>query len=262
MGPLGDLLGIGQSSSPDVGASSNSAYGLMQALINLQQQAFKTEATYQPQYVGVTTADTGAAVSSLTDLIAKYLPGIVSDTNAANTAAGASAVGAAGALGPAAASAIGRTNPAEAAMLGQLNDTAGSALRAGTVLAPDDTNRITNAVRSGWASRGLGDSGPASLDEALQLYTAGQNVLQQRESEAGGVLNLDNSLVTSPALSLTQQTSTAPVLTNSILTQGEGIAGPAGNTLTDPTSILSAAFNAQAASQITNANNSAALNSY
>lgn len=262
MGPIGSLFGIGDASAPDVGAASGSAADLMRALIAMQPAAFSTQATYAPQYTALSEQDIGSATGSLASLIEKYIPGINAAINGANAQTSAAGVNDAAVLGPAAAAAIRAINPGAAGEMGDLTDITESALRAGTTLAPSDYSNITKSVRDNWASRGLGDSGPAQLDEALQLEAGGQNVLAQRESAAGAAAQLGSNLFTLPALSLTQKTSSAPGATGGVLGMGESVAGPTGNTLTDPSSILNAAYNAQAAAQITSANNAAGLNSY
>jgi hypothetical protein len=262
MGPIGALFGVGDTSTPSPTASGNQALELLQGLINMQPEAFGTQATFGPQYTALTGEETGGAAGTLSSLLAQYLPGITSSISGANTAAAGSAVGDLSSLGAGAVSAINNANPAQASLLSNLTGTANTALEAGDTLAPSDATQITNAVQSNWASRGLGTSSPAQLDQALQLYTGGQNVLNQREQAAGTAAGLESSLVTNPALNLTQTQSTAPVAAGAILGQAGQIAGPSGDTLTDPTSILSAAYNANAAANITNANNAAALNSY
>ncbi len=262
MGPIGSLFGVGSTSTPSAGGAGNQGLELLQGLIKMQPSAFATQSNYGPQYTALTAGETGTASTDLSSLLSTLLPGITGSIDTANTAAAGSQVNNLATLGPQAASAIAATNPGEANILSSLNDTAGSELKAGTTLAPSDLNNITSSVRGNWASRGLGTSDPAQLDEGLNLYAGGQSTLNSRISNASGVANLDNSLVTGPAMNLAGTTSTAPVLSNSLIGSGMNIAGPSGNTLTDPTSLLSGAYNAEAAANITNANNSAALNSY
>lgn len=262
MGPLAGLVGEGDASTPDLGATNNAFTQLMSSLIAEQPAALNAQQTFGPSYNALTTGEIGTNAGSFSDLISQLIPGLQSTLTGANTAAATGATANASTLGPAAAAAIGATNPAEAANLTALNDSATSGLKAGTTLAPSDLSNIDNSVRSNWASRGLGTAAPAQLDQALQEFAGGQSLLSQRQSTAASTANLDSNLVTMPSLGLSQTQSAAPGVTSNLLGLSDSVAGPSGNTLTDPTSVLSGAYNAQAAAQITSANNSAALASY
>lgn len=77
-----------------------------------------------------------------------------------------------------------QATPEQAALRTAISGNALDQLNLGTQLDPDTLNRITSGVRGSWANRGLGTSSPAMLDEAMQLYGGGQNLLQQREQNA------------------------------------------------------------------------------
>lgn len=98
-------------------------------------------------------------------------------------------------------------NPGQASLYDLLNQSATQGLKAGSTIAPGDSWKITNGVRSSWANRGVGNAPSAQLDEALQLFGGGQQLLQQRQQTAGNVAQLGNQLYNMPALTFAQQTS-------------------------------------------------------
>lgn len=103
-------------------------------------------------------------------------------------------------------------NPGQASLYDLLNQSATQGLKAGSTLAPEDTWKITNSVRSNWANRGVGNAPSAQLDEALQLFGGGQQLLQQRQNTAGQVAQLGSQLYTTPAMTFAQQTSPETLL--------------------------------------------------
>jgi hypothetical protein len=90
-------------------------------------------------------------------------------------------------------------NPEQAGLMDQLNEEARLGLEAGSRLSPEETYRVVNPVRSDWASRGLGASAPAQLDEALQLFVSGDQLLDRRMDRATQTATLNNALYTQPA---------------------------------------------------------------
>lgn len=72
----------------------------------------------------------------------------------------------------------------------QMGTDASQQLALGSRLAPEDAYRISQGVRGSFANRGLGNSNPAQLEEALQLFGGGEALRNQRESYAGSTANL------------------------------------------------------------------------
>jgi hypothetical protein len=237
------------------------AYGLgMPDILSLQNQ-------YQGQF-------TEANLQNLTDELMgvngqpgylstyanEVVPTITGAQTAANTATRTANVADMNNLGPAAAATVRSINPGQTALMDSLTQTATDQLNLGTQLDPDTASNITSSVRNNWASRGLGTSAPASLDEAMQLYAGGQNLLQQRESSAGAVAGMNNSFYTNPVLSMMDFTSNAPAGGQTLTATG---ANQAGNSAVIPQNsaydMFNTAFNASTAGQIAGNNNRAAL---
>lgn len=91
-------------------------------------------------------------------------------------------------------------NPEQARLYDLLAADAEAGLKAGDRMTREETFNTVNPIRNDWAARGLGNSAPAQLDEAVNLVTAGRGVGQQRRSNAGAVANLGSQLYTAPAM--------------------------------------------------------------
>jgi hypothetical protein len=187
------------------------------------------------------------------------VPAITGAQTAANTALRTANVGDVTNMGPGAVSGIRALNPGQSTLMDSLTKTATGQLALGTQLDPDSTSRITSGVRTNWANRGLGTSGPAQLDEAMQLYGGGQTLLGQRESEAGSVANLNNSMYTNPALEILGGSSSAPQQAQTLTATGAGAASSQDLvSSSDLYDMFNTVFNANSAASIASANNTAA----
>lgn len=91
-------------------------------------------------------------------------------------------------------------NPEQSRLYDALAADAEAGLKAGDRLTREETFNTVNPIRNDWAARGLGNSAPAQLDEAVNLVTAGRGVGQQRRANAGAVASLGNQMYTAPAL--------------------------------------------------------------
>lgn len=260
-----DPFGTTDVHPPDAGAVAGQAGNLVRTEAALQPLAFQTQQQYQPQYTGLTLDSIMRAAygqngqPGLAGIFSGIMPQLSQGVNAANSYSRAGQIGDVGALGPAAGQAVRGINPGQTQTLDALRDSALSGLAAGSQVGPEDAYRITSGVRNDWASRGLGASSPAQLDEALKLFGGGQQLLGQRQQFGAQEAGLENSLVTSPALGFLTGQSISPALGTSLLGQAGAIAGPSGPSLTHPSDALGAAYNAIAASQMGTANNQAAL---
>lgn len=254
---VADPFGIGSTDAPhpaNPSAVGNDFRALLTQYINAQPQLLQTAQTYQPGYAALGT-----------NTLNQVMPGAENAIGGANTFSRSADVGDYTNLGPAAGAAVGSVynslNPASGALLGKLTTTATQGLNAGSKLLPADMTRITSGVRSNWASRGLGASDPAQLDEAVNLATAGEGLRTSRQNFAQGVYG-DNANVNAtlmPAVNglLTGQ-SAAPAL-------GQTIAAGASANGVNPSAVydmFNTAYNARTASNIAGANNAAANNSY
>lgn len=223
---------------------------------------FGTEAQWKPQFIRANAEGLSQATPSWLNLFGTAAGAASGAITGANTAYRGANVGDVGALGAGAAEAVRGVNPAGTALLDRLTSTATAGLAAGGQLLPGDVNRISQSVRGDWANRGLATSGGAQLEEAMQLYGAGEGARQSREALASNVAAAQNQQVTQPALALATGQSTAPEMGANMAGQVANWTTGAGPTLM-PTSatydLLNTAYNARAAAQIAGANNQAAI---
>ena len=254
---------------PSVNAPSPGGVGsqydqLLQQLIGSAPQQVSAQSTYQPQFtteqlqnLALELGGGNGTPGYLSIYGNQVVPTITSATTAANTVTRGANVSDLTAMAPAAVSGVEAANPAATKLSNELTSTATGQLDLGAQLDPTTLNQITQSVRSNWASRGLGTSDPAQLDEAVQLYTGGQNLLQQRENEAGQVATMDASLYTDPALSWIGATSGAPQMGQTMTATGQAVGANAGPTLyptSDLESLMNLVYNAQASANIGQAN--------
>jgi len=283
-GGLNDItnpLGIGpnlynaptypSASVPNSASVGQQYLGLLQAFTQGAPTQFNLQQQYGPEYTQQGLQQlydemlgTGSQPGYLNLYGSNVVPAITAAGNAANTATAGANVLRTGALGPGAVSAVEGANPAEANLLNTLTSTAQGQLAQGTQVDPATENAITSSVRNNWTNRGLGTSDPAQLDEALQLYGGGQNLLAQRESQAGTVAGMNQNYYTNPALSLVNPGSSAAAQGQQLTSTGSNISTGAGPTIFGQAQnydLFSTAYNANAAAGITNANNQAAIES-
>ena len=220
------------------------------------------ERQYQPGFTGLdlsSISDELTGVNGAPGYLSLYQNQVAPAINAVNAGAEAANVGTVANLGPAAASAVRGLNPGQSALMDSLTKTATDQMNLGTQLDPNTTSSITNAVRSNWASRGLGTSGPAQLSEAMQLYGGGQSLLGQREGEAGNVASLSGSLYSNPALNLVTNPGGTPSQAQTLTATGAGATGSQAMITPGSTmDIYDEVFNANNAATIASANNTAA----
>lgn len=258
MGLGGDIEGIlgltGGAPKPGVPNANRTAktfQALLTSYLNAQPQIFDAQNTYQPQY-------TDLDLSQLT----KDLPSIEQLLSGSNFATAQGNTNTVTNLGADAASgwsnAYNTLNPNTGRMLDSLTSTATEGLAAGDRLTPSDLSSITNNVRSDWSSRGLGTSMPAAFNEALAEASGGQNLLNQRIGNASAVAgqneSVNNALLGPTSATLMQQSQAPPLTTGLVTGAGPTIVSP-----TQSSDFLNTGFNAQAASNISGANNTAAL---
>lgn len=80
-----------------------------------------------------------------------------------------------------------QANPELEALRKALGLAANRQVAMGGTLDPTMRNAITSGVRADWANRGLGQTMPAQLNEALQLYGGGEALRNNRLNTAGGL---------------------------------------------------------------------------
>lgn len=130
------------------------------------------------------------------------LPALTDAQNTAVSSTRSSFLDDLGSMGGSATEGIRSLNPSQSRLYDLLATDAEAGLKAGDRLTREETYNTVNPIRSDWASRGLGASAPAQLDEAVNLLTAGRGVGQQRRANAAGVAELGNRYYTQPALNI------------------------------------------------------------
>lgn len=226
-------------STPGAGAVTKDYLALLKGFEQGLPMELQGQQTYGPQFEQLD-------LNALTDALPTIL-GIDTTTRTANLNDLTN-------LGPGYVSAIKASNPGQTALTDQLTKTATDQLKLGSTIDPDTSSKITSAVRTNWANRGLGDSMPAGLDEALQLFGGGQNLLNQRESAAGQAATLNANLYEDPLLSLFGSNAGAPAM-------AAGVAGGSTNLVSpsDLESLFSGVYSAKNAANTANANIDASL---
>lgn len=257
--------------TPSAGGVGSSAGGLFNQLLGFAPQQIQAQATQGPQYTQLSLEQLWNELMGLNGTPGylnvyqnQVVPAMSATANAANTAARTAGVSDVSALGGAAGSAVMGMNPGQAALMSGLTKTATDQLNLGTQIDPQTANSITQSVRNNWASRGLGSAMPAQLDEAMQLYGGGQNLLAQRESTAGTVAGENQSFYSNPALSLVTAPSNAPQMGASMAGTGQTISSTAGPSLyptSDLESLMNMVYNATSATNIGQANAQAGVES-
>jgi hypothetical protein len=221
------------------------------------------ESAFKPGFVNTGLNSTNQSIwgtQNAPGLVQNYnslLPVFAAGQVGANSLQRAGNVADVQAFGTPGAEAVRNMNP----LMASINRTAQQGLDMGGQLMPQDVNRITNQVRGDWSNRGLGGSPAAQLGEAMELYGAGENARQARQSFASQAAGLNNQLAL-PALSMVTERSTAPADAMGMLTMGSGFGQNAGPTLIPGAQnydILNTAYNAQAAANIAAANNRAGI---
>jgi len=251
--------------TPSPGKVGSDYLSLVTGFARGEPTLLSTEQQFKPGFIDTALAGVKRGTPDWLSLFGTDTGSALGTQLGANTGARAGQVADIGNLGGAAAAAVRGVNPTGSALADQLAGVSSKELAAGTQLDPASVSRITQGVRGDWAARGLGQSAPAQLDEAVNLATAGQNVLAQREAGAQQAAAVEQGAITNPALSVLETQSNAPALGQSLLAQTAGLTEGAGPTLINPQSnydIFNTAYNARAAANIAGANNQAALDAY
>lgn len=164
-------------------------------------------------------------------------------------------------LGPGALTALQGANPQQAQLMDQLTKSASSQLQLGTVLDPNQIDQINSMVLGNWANRGLGNSNPAQLDQALQYFAGGQDLLNSRTANAGAVAGMQNEFYTDPIMQMlmggTDASRTSQQLTDT--SAGFGFGGSTMLPMDQATSMLGGASTVAGNAGIAAGNNSAGL---
>lgn len=257
-------------SAPNPGQVGSNFNQLLSQLYQSAPGQYQEQATYQPAYTDLGLQDLNEELmgnNGTSGLLANFL-GTTGAAGAAQTGANANLAGGninnIAALAPGANAAENEINPNQNALLDNLSSTANSNLALGTTLDPGSVDQTLNTVNQNWSNRGLGGTAPNELSDALQLYSGGQNLLATRENQAENAAGTVASDQIDPTMSLLTQNSTAPNIGTSLLNTGQSVSSNAGPTLYntgDLESLMNTVYNQQAASNISQANDQAAITS-
>ena len=200
-------------------------------------QVLADNQTYSPQYNqlsldNLSTMLTGTdaySAGGMQSILNSMIPSLAGADAAANTAAQTATVNNASKLAPTLTGIANQSDPQAAGLLGNLASTANQQLSYGTQLTPSEQTQLTQSVRGGQAARGMGYGPSDVFNESLANTNLGQNLLNQRMTNAGSVAQqlqgfYPNALsqitgITSPAgtqadstLALGASTATTPML--------------------------------------------------
>lgn len=241
----------------------------LQGFVSGEPEQLALQEQYQPQYTALDLQNINSTLNGangqpgyLSLYANDVIPAITGAQTTANTATRTADINDLSTLGPAALTAIKGANPGGSALMDSLTKTATDQLNLGTQLDPATLGQINNAVNTNWSNRGLGTSAPAELDQALQLYGGGQNLLAQREGEASTVAGENQSFYTNPVLAMLGQTSNAPNAGQTLTSTGTAVGSSALPTIfptSDASSLFSTALNQNSAASIAQGNQNAAL---
>lgn len=204
LGAQGALQGYDQTAGYSLGL--NQAYQpayLQLGSQNLEQMLFGTPASSYDQQIGwgglrkngtykytANVKQNTPASSGLIDIMGKVAPQIQSLYQQGARSGIENNLGVLNDYMPQAQNYYDTANPELMALRRQMGTDAIQQLALGSRLSPEDAYRISQAVRGSFANRGLGNSNPAQLEEALQLFGGGEALRGQRQSYTGNTANL------------------------------------------------------------------------
>lgn len=138
--------------------------------------------------------------------------------------------------GPRAREAILASNPDSARILALLNDQAETGLKAGSKLRPEDMYQVGKRIKGNYANRGFEGPMPAAdLEEAMQLYSSGQDIQDRRRSFAGNVLGYNQAVVGDPFMQILGRSGQSVSQVGNLYGQGQDqLSQSGGNNLYDP----------------------------
>lgn len=269
------LLGGGGSSGGGGGGSSKSAYGkagakylqLLKAYGAGVPDQLKLERDYAPQYTALQLDQMQKALfgqngaPGYLDLYGATVPELSRVQSTANTDARKANLNDLSTLAPGVLTALRNANPGEANLMDLITQSATEQMQLGTQLDPNQMAEINRMVLGNWSNRGLGTSNPAQLDEALQYFAGGQDLLNRRTQTATNAVNLNQQTYSDPLMAMLGLTSNAPGAGQALTATGAGYgsAQPSIVPTNDAMSMLGGAYTNQANQKIADANNKAAI---
>ena len=202
----------------------------LKAQVALAPAQYSAEAQFAPQY-------TNLALQNLNTMMngSATAPGVSQLLAQQNTTQRASDINDVNTLGPAATQAMLNADPYNAQLLGKLNAQANQGLDAGSQLTPDQQRAMQQQSRAAFAARGMGGGNASIADELLKQFDLGQQLLQQRQQFASGVVGTNQQVLGDPFQQITGRNSGAMQAAQGVQT---------GPSLFNPESALSGAITA------------------
>jgi hypothetical protein len=163
------------------------------AQVKYAPQVYAQNSIYSPLYNQLDLQNLGSflngsgATPGLLDL---FNNNIVPALDKANTTIRQSNLDDSASMAPALIGAERAGNPGAAGLLDTLTSTAGNELKYGTQLTPSESLQMKQSVRGGQAARGMGFGPSDVFNESMADTSMGQNLLSQREGQAGSVAQL------------------------------------------------------------------------
>lgn len=202
------------------------------AQVKLAPEVYAAEAKYSPLYTALDAKNFATALKGsdgqpgLLDLYKNDItPAMAAGQAASSTAQRTADVQDLRNLGPAATAAIRNANPQQKALMDLLNQQAVSDLQSDATVDPALAREISQAVRSGQASRGFGMGRNDVATEGLFRGIQAQQLRQQRRGFAQSVAGMNAAGAVDPTLVLMGR----PGMTNAgLLNQGAAGAQQAG----------------------------------
>lgn len=239
----------------------------LQAQVDLAPDRYAAEAEFGPKYTSLNLRNLGSALrgsdgqTGLLDLYRKEVYPVLSQVeNQTRDDRIAGELAAVDRYAPGITRTL-REASGNAPLIERLNAQAMEGLDAGAGLDPTLANEVSQGVRAGQASRGLGFGLPDAVMEGFARGERGNQLRQQRQQFAGQVVGLNQATGGDPVMAILGRPSQVMSAGQGLVGQGAGL-NP--GQLFNPESgyaqdLFNTNFNAANASAIANANNTNAL---
>jgi len=259
----------------DVNAPPPRDYGqetrdTLAAQVELAPDRYASEAQFSPLYQDLNASNVRRLLlgpdgqSGLLKTWEDVAPRTQALTDSAQNAQRRSDLDALRELGPQVVQAIRNADPQQAQLMDALNASALEDLRMGSSLSPSQRGEISQNVRASQAARGMGWGNADATTEAYALGDRGLALSTQRQLTAQNVARLNAATATDPSLTILGRPSQGAQSGQMLLQQGQQGSAQSGPSLFSPESayasdVYNTNYNAQAAANISSANNKTAL---
>ena len=206
----------------------------LQAQVLYAPAIYKENAKYSPLYTQMGLSNLNSFLNGtngnngfLSEYANQVMPALTQAETTANTAIRTANLNDAAALTPQYIAEENAANPMAAGLLGTLNSNATRDLSYGTQLTPAEQVQMNQSVRGAQAARGMGFGPSDVFAETLADTGFGQQLYQQRQSEAQGQVQQDQSFYGNPTAAISGMGSNYGMTANSLASLGASGAAPA-----------------------------------